>query len=100
MLEKTPPEFDFTAMSVDELWNLRSRLQDELFQRITADISKLQTRLKRLSASAKAAKTKRLYPKVLAKYHHPVTGETWSGRGKTPHWLKGKNPEDYRIPQA
>ena len=24
-------------------------------------------------------------------------GHTWTGRGKLPNWLKGKNPEDYRI---
>lgn len=24
-------------------------------------------------------------------------GNKWSGRGKTPKWLEGKNPEDYRI---
>lgn len=24
---------------------------------------------------------------VAPKYRHPETGETWSGRGKAPHWL-------------
>lgn len=24
-------------------------------------------------------------------------GNTWTGRGKTPRWLKNKNPEDYRV---
>ena len=26
--------------------------------------------------------------KVAAKYRHPTTGETWSGRGLQPKWLK------------
>ena len=40
--------------------------------------------------------------KVAAKYRHPVTGETWSGRGKPPKWLaaemdKGKKASDFAI---
>ena len=39
---------------------------------------------------------------VPAKYRHPVTGETWSGRGKPPKWLaaemgKGKKASDFAI---
>lgn len=39
---------------------------------------------------------------VAAKYCHPETGETWSGRGRPPHWLakelaKGKNREDFLV---
>lgn len=34
---------------------------------------------------------------VETKFHDPVTGKKWSGRGKLPNWLKDKNPEDYRI---
>jgi DNA-binding protein H-NS len=35
--------------------------------------------------------------KVEAKYKNPLTGETWSGRGKTPKWLEGKNRSDFEI---
>ncbi len=31
------------------------------------------------------------------KYLDPVTGQTWSGRGKLPRWLAGKDREQYRI---
>lgn len=34
---------------------------------------------------------------VPTKYHDPVSGKKWSGRGKLPNWLKDKNPEDYRV---
>lgn len=30
-----------------------------------------------------------------AKYRNPETGETWSGRGRAPRWLEGKNREDF-----
>ncbi|MFZ3121634.1 MAG: H-NS histone family protein [Variovorax sp.] len=29
--------------------------------------------------------------KVAAKYRDPATGATWSGRGKPPRWLAGKD---------
>lgn len=34
---------------------------------------------------------------VKPKYLDPATGKTWSGRGRTPKWLEGKNPEDFAI---
>jgi DNA-binding protein H-NS len=40
--------------------------------------------------------------KVAAKYRHPGTGETWSGRGLQPNWLKaaiaeGRTLADFAI---
>ena len=32
-----------------------------------------------------------------AKYRDPDTGKTWSGKGRTPKWLEGKNKEDFAI---
>jgi DNA-binding protein H-NS len=32
-----------------------------------------------------------------AKYRNPETGETWSGRGRAPRWLDGKNRENFAI---
>lgn len=29
--------------------------------------------------------------------HKDDKGNTWTGRGKTPKWLAGKNPDEYRI---
>ncbi|MDB5821726.1 MAG: histone family protein nucleoid-structuring protein [Herminiimonas sp.] len=34
---------------------------------------------------------------VPAKYRSPGTGETWSGRGRKPKWLAGKDPRQFRI---
>jgi DNA-binding protein H-NS len=30
-------------------------------------------------------------------FRNPETGETWSGRGREPHWIKGKDREALRI---
>jgi DNA-binding protein H-NS len=40
--------------------------------------------------------------KVAAKYRHPGSGETWSGRGKPPKWLaaeiaNGRKAEDFAL---
>lgn len=35
--------------------------------------------------------------KVEPKYRNPETGESWSGRGKTPRWLAGKDRSLYEI---
>jgi len=50
-------------------------------------------------ASPKAVKTR---PPVLPKYRDEVSGQTWTGRGKPPVWLKalldqGKTKEDFLI---
>lgn len=39
---------------------------------------------------------------LVAKYKNPFTGETWTGRGKTPKWMvelieQGKSKEDFLI---
>jgi DNA-binding protein H-NS len=35
--------------------------------------------------------------KVPAKYRNPATGETWTGRGKAPLWIVGKERETFII---
>jgi DNA-binding protein H-NS len=34
---------------------------------------------------------------VAPKYRHPKTGAEWSGRGREPAWIKGKNRERFAI---
>jgi DNA-binding protein H-NS len=34
---------------------------------------------------------------VAAKYRNPETGETWSGRGRSPKWLEGKDKAAYAV---
>jgi DNA-binding protein H-NS len=53
-------------------------------------------------ASGKAKKAKSAGNKVAAKYRNASTGETWSGRGLQPRWLKaalasGKKLSDFAV---
>lgn len=34
---------------------------------------------------------------VAAKYRDPVSGATWTGRGRAPLWLNGRSKEDFVI---
>ena len=52
--------------------------------------------------SAKSAAPKRTGAKVAPKYRDAATGDTWSGRGLQPKWLKqalasGKRIEDFAL---
>ncbi len=46
--------------------------------------------------SSKAGST-RSGVKVAPKYRNPATGETWTGRGKAPKWIDGKDRAKYLI---
>jgi DNA-binding protein H-NS len=54
------------------------------------------------SAGGKAKKTKSTGNKVAAKYRNASTGESWSGRGLQPRWLKaalasGRKLTDFAV---
>lgn len=34
---------------------------------------------------------------VSVKYRDDTTGQTWTGRGRSPKWLEGKNKDDFLI---
>lgn len=38
--------------------------------------------------------------KVAPKYRNPATGATWTGRGKAPVWIAGKDRAEFEIKQA
>jgi DNA-binding protein H-NS len=45
----------------------------------------------------KAAKVGRPRAGVAPKYRDPDSGNTWSGRGKPPRWIAGKDREKFLI---
>ena len=45
---------------------------------------------------AKAEKGK-VKSAVAPQFKNPATGEQWSGRGRAPRWLDGKDKEQFRI---
>ena len=41
--------------------------------------------------------SKKAPSKVAVKYHDPATGANWSGRGRQPRWLEGKDRTLYLV---
>ncbi len=37
------------------------------------------------------------FGRVVVKYRHPETGETWTGRGRPPRWIAGKEYAQFLI---
>lgn len=48
-------------------------------------------------ASGSRAKPAKAKGTVAAQFKNPETGETWTGRGRAPRWLDGKDKEQFRI---
>jgi len=96
----------FKYMSTDELWRLHEQMTSILARRIGEEKARLEERLRRLENAHSAIgpnRPRRAYPKVLPKYQNPKNNaETWSGRGKPPHWVQaqlraGKKLEHFLI---
>ena len=80
---------DLAIMSVNELWNLHEEVRTTLSTKLDAEKRELERRMALLKGSARSQqKARRPYPKVHPKYRNPERpSETWSGRGKQPHWV-------------
>ena len=96
---------DLKSMTVTELLKLRSDVDTALADRR----EELHSQLREIggggSANGKRGSSALAGLKVAAKYRHPKTGETWSGRGGTAGWLAaeikaGKKKEDFLISAA
>jgi DNA-binding protein H-NS len=111
---------ELDLMQFNELWRLHEEITKVLAERIVAEKRELEKRLAQLNRSDTAGEIsiselsalvsgsprRRKYPRVLPKYRNPLSpSETWSGRGKTPHWLanalkKGRKIDDFKIVHA
>lgn len=48
-------------------------------------------------ASTRAGKANKPRAPLPFVYKDPETGKTWSGMGREPGWIKGKNRDDFRV---
>jgi DNA-binding protein H-NS len=95
------------SLTTDGLWSLHESITAKLAEKLVAEKTMLEDRLRLLSngymAQAVEAPRRRPYPRVLPKFRNPeAPTETWAGRGKQPRWLKkqlrsGKRIDDFRI---
>jgi DNA-binding protein H-NS len=102
--------YDLESMSTDELWTLREKIAAALSEKLAAEKTYLETRLRQLRQGVESVgnnknvgHARRPYPRVFPKFKNPAQpSETWAGRGKQPRWLtaqlrSGKKLDDFRI---
>ena len=78
-----------------EIAQVRRRAREDAVHQVRALISEFDI----LAFEVYATRDERSDRKKLPdKYYDPDTGNSWSGRGKRPNWLKDKDPKDYLIP--
>ena len=100
---------DLKKMSTDELWKLHEEVVFELTQKLQAEKTRLEQRLRQLQGADNLSglyRSRRPYPPVPPKYRNPENPmEIWSGRGKQPHWVQaqlgaGKKLENFLIARS
>jgi DNA-binding protein H-NS len=94
-------------LPLDDLWDLHQRINLILERKLEDEKCKLQHRLdelgRKFGGTPGDLPQRRPYPKVEPKFQNPGDpSETWSGRGKQPHWVSellaaGRAIEDFRI---
>ena len=72
-----------------------SKTKDEVISRIKVDIENYRLVAEDLFPGIKLKK--KTAKTVEAKYKNSETGQTWTGRGKRPLWLKDKDLEQYKV---
>ncbi len=99
------PALNIKSLSVADLLSLRSDIDKMLQTRR----SELQAQLSQIGGGggdeSVARGSRNKGRKVAAKYRHPKTGETWSGRGGVAGWLSrelkaGKKREEFLIEKS
>lgn len=68
----------------------------EAKEKIAAIMSEYGLSIHDLTPAQKVKVAKERAP-VPIKYRDTETGDTWTGRGRAPKWLDGKNREDFSI---
>jgi DNA-binding protein H-NS len=64
----------------------------KLMSEYEIELRVVETRLSNVESTG-ISRRKRVEPR----YWDPETGATWAGRGKRPRWMKGRNPEEFKI---
>lgn len=100
-----------SGKSVEELTAEREKLDAEIKAKQDAEKASVIAQIKtvaetygitpdELVEAMGGLKSKRKGVKAKPKYKDPATGVIWSGRGKEPAWIKGKNRDQFLIPDA
>jgi DNA-binding protein H-NS len=86
---------NFEAYPIDELWAIHEQVGNLLAEKMTAERIKIEERLNQLRGDSIE---RRHYSRIPPKYRNPANPyQTWSGRGRTPMWIKRLRKEGTRA---
>ncbi len=98
------------SQSLKDLLQQREALEKAIAEARQNEISAAVTKVREIVAeygltaqdvfpgrAGKSAGAKSSVSKVAAKYRDPATGQTWTGRGKAPKWIEGKDRTPFII---
>lgn len=94
--------------SVEELQRQKEDLDRQIAERLKAEklaviqqivdvATQYEVTIEDLIEAMGGFKPKRKGVKATPKYRDPATGVTWSGRGKEPTWMRGRDRDDFLI---
>lgn len=79
--------------------SIKSARRNEIVSYIVKLMLDLEIHIRELEEKMKCQE-KRGRRSARPRFYDPVTGSTWSGRGKKPRWMKDRNPDDFLIGKA
>lgn len=91
------------AEYVEQIAKLQSLAEAARQDEITGAVQKIKSLMQQYGitvadlSSARTAKPAKAKSTVAAQFKNSETGETWTGRGRAPRWLDGKDKEQFRI---
>ncbi|HMN19855.1 MAG TPA: H-NS histone family protein [Ottowia sp.] len=81
------------AVQIEEA---RKRELADAIARVRAEVAEYGLTPDDIFSGRKSAK-RAAGAKVAPKYRNPLTGQTWTGRGKAPKWIEGKDRSQFAI---
>lgn len=99
---------DLGAMTREDLLHLQEQAEQEIQKRNAAEVEAFREQAREISERlgmsltellGVATEEKATRIALPAKYRDPISGDTWSGKGPSPKWIKdsGKPKENFLI---
>ncbi|WP_295401835.1 H-NS histone family protein [uncultured Thiocystis sp.] len=88
-----------TALA-QQIEDLRNRERAAVLTEIRALVEKHALTAEDIYAANKKRSQRKAKETSTPTYRDPETGKTWTGHGRAPDWIKGKNRAEFAIPPS
>jgi DNA-binding protein H-NS len=80
-----------------QISNTRQSELSDAISKVKALVAEHGLKASDIFKSVKTANKSSGRSKVAAKYYDPTSGNSWSGRGKEPKWIQGKDRSTFKV---